>query len=97
MPAIMKNWMDSNFLAGFAFKYENGKSVGLLRGKSARIIATSGAPSFFYKILLHIQLFWNMNRIGFCGIKQKSFTVFGNIDSSKTNRIQYLESLKNLI
>lgn len=31
MPAIMKNFWDSNFLTGFAFKYENGKSVGLLR------------------------------------------------------------------
>jgi NAD(P)H dehydrogenase (quinone) len=27
MPAIMKNFFDSNFLAGFAFRYENGKSV----------------------------------------------------------------------
>lgn len=97
MPAIMKNWMDSNFLAGFAFKYENGKSVGLLTGKSARIIATSGAPSFFYKVLLHIQLLWNMNRIGFCGIKQKSFTVFGEMDSSKTDKTKYLEKLKSLV
>jgi putative NADPH-quinone reductase len=31
MPAIMKNFFDSNFLTGFAFKYENGRSVGLLR------------------------------------------------------------------
>jgi putative NADPH-quinone reductase len=44
MPAIMKNFFDSNFLTGFAFKYENGKSVGLLKGKNARIIATSGGP-----------------------------------------------------
>jgi NAD(P)H dehydrogenase (quinone) len=22
MPAIMKNWMDCNFMSGFAFKYE---------------------------------------------------------------------------
>lgn len=96
-PAIMKNWIDCNFGAGFAFKYENGKSIGLLTGKTARIITTSGAPSFFYKILLHIQLLWNMNRIGFCGIKQKSFTVFGDMDSSKSDKSVYLKQLEKLV
>lgn len=97
MPAIMKNFWDSNFLTGFAFRYENGKSIGLLTGKSARIIATSGAPSFLYKIILHIQMLWSMNRIEFCGINQKSFTVFGEMDSSKTNKEQYLTKLKKLV
>ena len=97
-PAIMKNFIDCNFGAGFAFQYDpNGKSTGLLTGKTARIIATSGAPSFFYKFLLHIQIMWNMNRIAFCGIKQKSFTVFGNMDSRKTNKDLYLEQLTKLI
>lgn len=96
-PAIMKNFIDCNFGAGFAFKYVNGKSIGLLTGKSARIIATSGAPGFFYKILLHVQVMWNLNRIKFCGITQKSFTVFGNMDSSKTNKDAYLKSLNHLI
>lgn len=97
MPAIMKNFWDINFNAGFAFKYENWKSIGLLKWKTARIIATSGAPSFFYTLLLHIQIMWNMNRIGFCGIKQKSFTVFGNMDSKKTNKDLYLDKLSKLI
>ena len=97
-PAIMKNFLDCNFSAGFAFKYvEWWKAIWLLHGKSARIIATSGAPSFFYKILLHIQLLWKMNRINYCGIKQKSFTVFGNIDRSKTDRNAYLKKIKDLI
>lgn len=30
-PAIMKNWIDCNFTAGFAFNYVNGKPVGLLK------------------------------------------------------------------
>ncbi|MEI6426393.1 MAG: NAD(P)H-dependent oxidoreductase [Candidatus Absconditabacteria bacterium] len=97
-PAIMKNFIDCNFGAGFAFKYEKGgKATGLLKGKSARIIATSGAPAFFYKILLHIQVLWNLNRIGYCGIKQKSFTVFGDIDRSKTQKDQYLKTIEKLI
>ena len=96
-PAIMKNFIDCNFCAGFAFRYENGKVIGLLKGKTARIIATSGAPTFFYKILLHIQLLWNMNRIGFCGIKQKSFTIFGSMERSKTDRSRYLDTLQKLV
>ena len=97
-PAILKNFIDCNFGAGFAFKYDtNGKSIGLLKWKSARIITTAGAPSFFYKFLLHIQILWNLNRIGFCWIKQKSFTVFGNMDSKKTNKDLYLKKLNKLI
>ena len=97
-PAIMKNFLDCNFSAGFAFKYvEWWKAIWLLQGKSARIIATSGAPTFFYKILLHIQWLWKMNRIAYCGIKQKSFTVFGNMDRTKTDKNAYLKKIKDLI
>lgn len=96
-PAILKNFIDCNFHTGFAFKYENGKAIWLLKWKTARIIATSGGPSFFYKLILHIGLMWNLNRIGFCGIKQKSFTVFGNMDRIKTNREIYLKDLEKLI
>lgn len=96
-PAIMKNFIDCNFTPGFAFKYVEWKWVWLLQGKSARIIVTSGAPSFLYKVIFHIQFFWKLSRIGFCWIKQKSFTVFGNIDRTKTNRDKYLDEIKNLI
>lgn len=97
VPAIMKNFIDCNFTAGFAFSYKDGKQIWLLKWKTARIISTSWAPSFFYKILLHIQLLWNMNRIGFCWIKQKSFTVFGNMDNKKTDKTKYIKQLEKLV
>ncbi len=96
-PAIMKNFIDCNFGAGFAFKFVDGKSIGLLPGKTARIIATSGAPSFLYTWVLHVQLMWNLNRIKFCGIKQKSFTVFGNMDKPGTNKDAYLKQVAALV
>ncbi len=96
-PAILKNFIDSNFWSGFAFQYVNGKPVGLLKGKTARIISTSGGPSFFYTIILHIQFLWNFNRIGFCGIRQKSFTVFGDINNPKKDKMKYLEKLGSLL
>lgn len=98
MPAIMKNFWDNNFTTWFAYKYEKWwKQVWLLKWKTARIIATSGAPSFFYSIILHIQLLWNMNRISFCGMKQKSFTVFGDIDRTRTDKEKLLKKLEKLI
>lgn len=96
-PAILKNFIDSNFNSGFAFQYVDGKAVWLLKGKAARIIATSGAPTFFYTLILHIQLLWNLNRIWYCGIKQKSFTVFGDIENEKTDKQKYLDKLEKLV
>ena len=51
IPAILKNWLDTVLSSHFAFKYgENGRPMGLLQGKSVRVISTSGAPTFFYCI-----------------------------------------------
>jgi NAD(P)H dehydrogenase (quinone) len=97
-PAIMKNFWDCNFWGGFWFKYEeNWKKVSLLNWKTARVIATSWAPSFVYKIILHIQLLWNIGRIGFVWIKLKSFTIFGNMDRTATDRNKYLEKIHKLV
>lgn len=97
-PAIMKNFLDCNFTTWFAFKYnESWKKIGLLWNKTARIIATSGAPWFFYKLLLHIQILWNLNRTWFCGINQKSFTILGNINKIRHNT-QYIDNkIKSII
>lgn len=97
-PAILKNFIDSNFLPWFAYKYESWwKKIWLLKWKQARIIATSWAPGFFYKVLLHIQVMWNLNRIWFCGMKQKSFTVFWEVDRTKTDKNKIFEKLSDLV
>lgn len=88
-PAIMKNWIDCNFTAGFAFKYVDGKPVGLLSGKTARIFATSGAPSFVYTLFpVSYKLLWGMLRLGFCGIKTSSIKVFGNMSKISSEEKQ---------
>ncbi|MFA6091114.1 MAG: NAD(P)H-dependent oxidoreductase [Candidatus Gracilibacteria bacterium] len=80
-PAILKNWIDCNFSAGFAFKYVNGKPVGLLIGKTARIFATSGAPGFVYSLFpVNYHILWGSMRLKFCGIKTTSIKVFGNME-----------------
>jgi NAD(P)H dehydrogenase (quinone) len=81
-PAIMKNFIDCNFTTGFAFKYENGKPIGLLGGKTARIYATSGAPSLVYTLFpISYRLLWGMLRLGFCGINTTSIKVFDKMQT----------------
>lgn len=81
-PAIMKNFIDSTFTSGFAFKYVNWKPSGLLKGKTSRIFATCGAPSFFYKFFpVSYRLLWWATRIGFCWMKLTNIQIFGGMDT----------------
>jgi len=76
-PAIMKNFLDSNFTTNFAFKYENNKSIGLLNGKTAKIFTTCDGPGFFYKFpFVSLKTTWGTARLGFCGIKLNKFIIF---------------------
>ncbi len=79
-PAILKGFIDRVFLPGFAFKYKEKSPMSdkLLKGKTADIICTSGAPKVFYffkggnigpKLLQNI--------LKFCGIKTNKKILFG--------------------
>lgn len=69
MPAILKNFIDQNITAGFAYKYENGKPVGLLSEKTAKIFITCDGPKWMYALLL-FPFFTILKTITlrFCGI-----------------------------
>lgn len=50
MPAIMKGWIDRVLAPGFGFNplTESAYNTGLLKGKSAMLAATAGAPKEMY-------------------------------------------------
>lgn len=100
MPAIMKNFFESNFWPWFWFKYEKKwteyKKVWLIKWKTYRIIVTTWENALIYKLLVPIRLIWKLNRTWFCGIKEKSFTIFWNMDRRKTNKEKYLNKLKTI-
>ena len=50
MPAIMKGWIDRVLAPGFGFNpvTNNDYDTGLFKGKSAMIVATTGAPKAMY-------------------------------------------------
>ena len=77
-PAILKNWLDINLQSWFAFEYTKKWVIWLLKNKTSRVITTSGAPGFLYRIMPLRLLRWKY-RLWFCGIKQKSFKIFGKI------------------
>jgi NAD(P)H dehydrogenase (quinone) len=50
VPAALKGLFDRAFLPGWAFRYEQGKSVPtpLLRGRTSRFVLTMDAPGWWY-------------------------------------------------
>lgn len=96
MPAIMKNFIDNNIQSRFAYRYIEGKRVGLLKGKTARVYVTCDAPRWLY-LFLAVPYFtvWVAGILVFCGIKVDSFTVIRNRAFKDDNeRTKYLAKLK---
>jgi NAD(P)H dehydrogenase (quinone) len=87
MPAILKNFIDQVFASHYAFKYSpEGRPLGLLGGKSARVIMTAGAPKLFSLFafalpISPIRVIWTKLILEYCGIKMNSYTVFGGANS----------------
>lgn len=81
-PAIMMNWVDLTFWAHFAYQYlPDGSMKPLLTGKTAKVFATSGGPSWWYHLpILPIRQFWFLTLFRSVGIKGTDFRVCGNLD-----------------
>lgn len=84
-PAILKNFFDVNFSAGFAFQFVSGSSMPkkLLTNKTAKIFTTCDAPAFLYQcsFILGINLkksFWK-SILWFCGISLREYKIFWNL------------------
>lgn len=78
MPAPLKNFIDVNFASGFAFRYVPGGAVGLLKGKTARVVVTGGAAPWLYWCLgMPFAIVWNLFILFYCGIRPRMFTYIG--------------------
>lgn len=87
MPAKFKGAIDRTFLSGFAFAYEQGKSIPkkLLKGRTSELIITLDTPVFWYKLVQGNVIYKHLKRtiLDFSGIKNKSARYFGPVISSK--------------
>ena len=74
-PALLKGFFDRVFLPGFAFKFREPKILGwqkLLKGRTARIVASSGSFPFMARIMFgDYTNEIRKNLLGFAGIKTK--------------------------
>ena len=80
-PAIMKNFIDTNILSGFAYRFQkSGIPLGLLKGKTAKLFVTSDGPWIFYFLFgFPVRRIWKYGIFMTCGIKLKSFTLFSGM------------------
>jgi putative NADPH-quinone reductase len=76
-PAIMKNFLDQVFCAGFAFAYPKGKQTGLLKGRTAKVFLTCGGPMWLYRVFVipPFKAIWKYITLEFCGLKLTDFIV----------------------
>ncbi len=99
MPGILKGFADRVFSAGFAFKYVNSMPVGLLKGKKALVLTTTGAPSFYNLLTCNRGAkALTRNVLKFCAIKTKTYTFSKalNIEKDREDvKKKVLKILKN--
>lgn len=100
MPAILKNFFDVNFSAGFAFEFVSGKALPkkLLSGKTAELIYHSDAPAFLYKLPfisgIHIRKHIANSILGFCGVKTTKVLAIGGLrNKSEAEKKKILEKV----
>ena len=101
MPAVLKAWIDRVFLPGFSFKYRKNSPLPekLLLGKTARILVTMDAPSWYYKWFNKspgVQLL-KFGTLEFCGVSPVKVSIFGQVRTRKQTDIskwtKFVESL----
>ena len=73
MPAMMKGFFDRVFTSGFAFRYENKVPKGLLKGKEALVMMTSGATGLLSAVFQGSRPVNTVKNdiLGFCGISSR--------------------------
>jgi NAD(P)H dehydrogenase (quinone) len=92
MPAILKGFIDKVITPRFAFIYKNGRPKGLLNGKKAAVIVTTGGSKFIYMLMFNLP--FNLIKYGilkFSGIKSKVFQID---NSTKLNEKQIFKIKK---
>ncbi len=97
-PAIMKNYIDVNFSAHFAFKYVNGRPVGLLKGKTAAVFITCDGSLWMYRCLaMPFKVIWKYPILMLCGLKVKAFEVLDKkLFRTDAEKQAFLDKVENI-
>jgi putative NADPH-quinone reductase len=94
MPAVLKGFFEQVLRPGFALgKAAPGRlPKKLLKGRSARIVVTMGAPALFYRLVYraHSLKALKRNILEFCGVSPVRATVIGMVEGSREARARWL-------
>ncbi|MBL4593146.1 MAG: NAD(P)H-dependent oxidoreductase [Flavobacteriales bacterium] len=86
MPALMKGFIDRTFLPGITYDFIEGKSapIGLLKGKTARVIITTDTPKWYDYIIMKRPILKQFKKgtLEYCGIGPVKVTYISPIISS---------------
>jgi len=101
MPAIMKGYIDRVFAQDFAFSMDGERLTGLLKGKKAVIINTTGAPRDLLAGMGYEDAMKKTAEIGifeFCGLEVAVHKYFYAVpDADEVSRRQMLEEIAKII
>ena len=86
LPALMKGFIDRTFLPGITFDFIKGKAtpIGLLKGKTSRIIITTDTPKWYDYIVMKRPVIKQFKKgtLEYCGIGPVKVTYISPIISS---------------
>ncbi len=99
MPALLKGFLEQTLRPGFAFTPDRGLSSGLLRGRSARIVATMGMPGFVFRWWFGAAsvkaLRWNI--LNFAGIRPVKTSLIGGAgELTPTKAATHLAAMRRM-
>lgn len=88
MPALLKGFLEQVARPGFAFKYNEGRTVFTekgLKGRSARVVVTMGMPALVYRWYFRAHSVKSLERniLGFVGIAPVKETLIGMVGNMK--------------
>ncbi len=87
-PSIMKSWVELSFWPKVAYQYTGpAKWLKLLDGKSAKVFATCGGPSWYYRLpFMSLKSFWCTSVFEFCGVDVVSVKILDNLNIMEGER-----------
>ena len=95
VPALLKGFFDRTLQRGWAFRYlDSGNPLGLLAGRSARVLLTTDSPGWYLRWLQGDPTVKQLVRstLRFCGFQPVRVTRFGPVHNSQpADRARWLE------
>ena len=90
LPALLKGFVDRVFQTGFAFRYRKDSPLPekLLTGRTARLLITMDAPSFWNRWITGRPQTHALRRgtLKFCGVSPVDVSVFDQVRTSTLSR-----------